>query len=93
MKPRKVPAQLFIEGNNGSNKSVAVRLEFKENADGWHGSVQTLEPVLTESATHRVNLGDYRFGTIRLHEVARNGKTARFTGEGIPQRVTKAARA
>jgi hypothetical protein len=90
MKPRKTPARLLIEGNNGSNASVAVRLEYKEDASGWRGSVQTLEPVLSEGATHQVRLGDYRSGTIRLHDVARNGKTARFTGVGSPQRMTKA---
>lgn len=90
MKPRKIPARLLIEGHNGGNAAVPVRLEYKEDADGWRGSIQTLEPVLSESATHLVRMGDYRVGTIQLHDVARNGKTARFTGVGIPQRAAKA---
>lgn len=91
MKPRKTPGRLLVEGNNGANATVPVRLEYKEDAGGWRGTIQTPEPVLTEDATHLVRLGDYRMGTIRIHDVDRSGKSARFTGVGAPERMTKAS--
>ena len=98
-------AQLALRGNPADAKvsldavvetmwrtALDMNAKYKETADGWRGTVQTLDPVLSEGATHHVRLGDYRTGTIQLHDVARNGKTGHFTGQGAPQQMTKSVK-